>query len=134
MTWKDMAASLGTEAALGGLKAAKGQMGKQRYKRLIATAVAQLLELQPGIGRKKARRRAQRATGARPSKKLLRAAGKLGWKEGVQGAATALGAAGVAKIVGKVGSKVADKLTDGGDAAAEQGARPSTAIRRRPRR
>jgi hypothetical protein len=110
MAWKDLAAGLGTEAALSGLKAAKDQMGKGRYKRLIATAVAQLLELHPDIGPRKARKRARRVTGARPSKKLLKAAGNLGWKEAAEGAVAAVSAAGVAKVVGAVGSKVKEKL------------------------
>jgi hypothetical protein len=101
-------------------------------------AVAQLLELHPDIGRRKARRRARRVTGARPSKKLLRAAGKLGWKEGAQGAATALGAADVAKVVGAVGGKLKEKLGDGsedvGDTDRAEGRRSTTAVPRRSRR
>jgi hypothetical protein len=116
MAWKEVAASLGTEAALSGL----------------------FLELHPDIGRRKARRRARRVTGARPSKKLLRAAGKLGWKEGAQGAATALGAAGVAKVVGAVGGKLKEKLGDGsedvGDTDRAEGRRSTTAVPRRSRR
>jgi hypothetical protein len=89
MGWKEVAAELGTETTVRAIKAVKGQVSKRKYKRLISTAVAQLLELHPDIGPRKARRRAQRLTGARPSKKILRAANQLGLKEGAEGLITA---------------------------------------------
>ena len=109
MAWTDAAASLGAQAATTGLKAAKMHMSKRRYKRLVATAVAEMLRQLPGVGRRKARRRARQATGARPSKKLLKTLKQVGWKEGTQTAVAAAGAAGVAKVVGAV----TDKLTEG---------------------
>lgn len=74
MGWKEVAAGLDTRTTVGAIEAAKGQVSKRQYKRLIATAVAQLLELHPDIGRQKARKRAWRLTGAKPSKKLMREA------------------------------------------------------------
>ena len=97
MGWKEVAAGLGTQTTVSALKAVEGQVSKRKYKRLIATAVAQLLVLHPDIGPRKARRRARRLTGARPSKKLLRAVDGLGLKEGAEGivaAATTAGGAG----------------------------------------
>ena len=106
MGWKEVAAGLGTETTVSALKAVEGQVSKRRYKRLIATAVAQLLVLHPDIGPKKARRRAKRLTGARPSKKLLRAADGLGLKEGAEGAVAAAATAGVVKVASVVGEKL----------------------------
>ncbi len=109
MAWTDTAATLGAEAAAG-LKAAKKQIGKRKHKRLVATAVAQMLQLLPGVGRRKARRRARQVTGARPSKKMAKEITGLGWKAGVESIVTALGAAGVAKVVGTVTDKVKEKV------------------------
>jgi len=124
MSWKTVAAGLGTQAAVSGLKAAKDQMTKRQYKRLIATAVAQLLELHPDIGRKKARKRARRLTGARPSKKLLRAVGSVGWKQGAEAAVAAAAAAGVAQMAGMFGSKLKEQL---GSTAGEENGRQADA-------
>ena len=123
MAWTDTAAALGAEAATAGLKAAKKGMGKRKYKRLVATAVAQMLQLLPGVGKRKARRRARQATGARPSKKMVKVVKGLGWKEGAEGIATAVGAAGVAKVVGTVTGKVKEKLERTGTARAAAGRR-----------
>ncbi len=109
MGWKKVAAGLGTQAAVSGLKAAKDQVSKRQYKRLIATAVAQLLELHPDIGPQKARRRARRMTGARPSKRLMRVADNVGWKEGAEGTLAAAAVAGVVKVAGALGSKLKEK-------------------------
>ncbi|HUF36175.1 MAG TPA: hypothetical protein VMN37_09505 [Gemmatimonadales bacterium] len=116
MGWKNVAAGLGTQAAVSGLKAAKDQMSKRQYKRLIATAVAQLLELHPDIGRKKARKRAQRLTGARPSKKLLRAVGP----GPALAAAATTGVAGVAGILGS-------RSEESGGAGEDNGRQPDAA-------
>jgi hypothetical protein len=106
MGWKEVAAELGTETTVRAIKAVQGQVSKRKYKRLISTAVAQLLELHPDIGPRKARRRARRLTGARPSKKILRAANQLGLKEGAEGLITAAAAAGVGKVAGVVGERL----------------------------
>lgn len=115
MGWTQVAAELGTGTAIAGLKAARRRMGKRQYKRLLATAVAQILELHPDIGPAKARRRARRITGARPSKKLLRPAKHLGVKEGAEGAVAAAATAGVIKVAELFGGKLKEKLS--GDAA-----------------
>jgi hypothetical protein len=117
MGWSNVAAGLGTEATVSALKAAEGQVSKRKYKRLIATAVAQLLELHPDIGPRKARRRARRLTGARPSKKLLRATKNLGFKEGAEGLVAAAATAGIAKVAGVVGDKLKEKFSGPGDEA-----------------
>ncbi len=114
MGWKEMAAGLGTQGTVKALKAAEAQVSKRKYKRLIATAVAELLELHPDIGRRKARRRARRLTGARPSKKLMRAANNLGLKEGVEGIVAAAATAGIAKVAGMVGDTVKHKFSGAG--------------------
>jgi hypothetical protein len=124
MGWKEVAAGLGTQGTVEAMKAAEGQVSKRKYKRLIATAVAQLLALHPDIGRGKARRRARRLTGARPSKKLMRATKNLGWKEGAEGVAAAVATAGIAKAASFIGEKVKEKLgrpDDGRQVDAEAG-------------
>lgn len=101
MGWKNVAAGLGTQAAVNGLKTARNQMNKRQFKRLIATAVAQLLELHPDFGPKQARKRARRLTGARPSKKLLRADGwKAGADTALAAAAATVGVGGMAGLLG----------------------------------
>ncbi len=122
MGWKNVAAGLATQAAVSGLKAAKDQMSKRQYKRLISTAVAQLLELHPDIGSRKARRRARRVTGARPSKRLMRPSENLGWKEGAEGTLAAVAAAGVAEVAGAFGDKLKAKISS--PAHGENGAEP----------
>ena len=112
MGWRSVAAGLGTGATVRAIKAVEGKISKRKYKRLIATAVAELLSLHPDIGEAKARRRARRATGARPSKKLLRAGRQLGWKEGAEGMVAAAATAGIAKVAGAVGEKLKDRLRE----------------------
>src|SRR5687767_8791852 len=109
MGWKEVAAGLGTQGTVSALKAAEGRVSKRKYKRLIATAVAELLVLHPDIGPRKARRRARRLTGAKPSKKLMRAGSNLGWKQGAEGVVAAAATAGIAKVAGVVGEKLKDK-------------------------
>ena len=99
MAWKELAAQIGTQALVGGLRSIEGKVSKRQYRRLIATAVAQLLELRPGLGRRKARRRARKAVGERPLKRALAAAGDIGLKEGLEAAAVAAAGAGAAKVV-----------------------------------
>jgi hypothetical protein len=112
MGWRGVAAGLGTGATIRALKAVEGKVSKRKYKRLIATAVAELLALHPDIGRSKARRRAKRITGARPSKKLMRATGQVGLKEGAEGVLAAAATAGLAKVAGAVGEKLKEKFED----------------------
>jgi hypothetical protein len=110
MGWRNVAAGLGTGATVQALKAIEGQVSKGQYKRLIATAVAELLTLHPDIGKSKARRRARRITGAKPSKKLMRASKNLGLKEASEGLVAAVATAGLAKVAGVVGEKLQDKF------------------------
>jgi hypothetical protein len=110
MGWRSVAAGLGTGATVQALKAVESQVSKRKYKRLIATAVAELLALHPNIGQSKARRRAKRITGARPSKKLMRATKQIGFKEGAEGVLAAAATAGIAKVAGVVGEKLKTKL------------------------
>lgn len=68
MAWKDVAAQIGTGRLVNRLAALKGTMKKRDFKRLVATTVAQLLEVHPDVGRRKARRWVRKATGTRPGK------------------------------------------------------------------
>ncbi len=68
MAWKDVAAQIGTGRLVSRLAALKGTMKKRDFKRLVATTVAQVLEVHPDVGRRKARRWARKATGTRPGK------------------------------------------------------------------
>ena len=99
MAWKELAAQVGTQALVGGLRSIEGKVSKRQFKRLLATAVAQVLELHPKRGRGAARRWARKATGERPLKKALKAAADLGVKEGLEAAAVAAAGAGAAKVV-----------------------------------
>lgn len=68
---KDQIAQLGMGTLVAGLKAVESGVSKKQYKRLIATAVAQLLTMHPDFGPGQARRRARKVTGAKPAKKML---------------------------------------------------------------
>ena len=127
MGWKQIAAGLGTQGTVDALKAAERQVSKKKYKRMIASAVAQLLALHPDIGPKKARRRARRLTGARPSRKLMQLTKNVGWKEGAEALATVAATAGVAKAAGYVGDKLKEKLSgteEGSDREDADGSAP----------
>jgi hypothetical protein len=109
---KDQVAQLGMGTLVAGLKAVENTVSKKQYKRLIATAVAQLLTLHPDYGAGKARRRAKKIVGARPSKKLLVKAGAVGVKETL-GTAAATAATGAAlKVAGKVGRKITERVSE----------------------
>jgi hypothetical protein len=86
MTWKEIAAGLGTSALVGELKAIEPQVSKRQYKRLLSTTLAQLLELDPDTNKGRARRWARKATGVKPSKKTLKAAGDARPQEGGEAA------------------------------------------------
>jgi hypothetical protein len=109
---KDHLGQLGMGTLVAGLKAVENSVSKKQYKRLIATAVAQLLTMHPDYGAGKARRRAKKIVGAKPSKKLLVRAGKVGVKEtlGTVAAAAASGAA--LKVAGKVGRKITERVSE----------------------
>jgi hypothetical protein len=105
---KDQVAQLGMGTIVAGLKAVQKAVSKRKYKRLLATAVAQLLATDPDLGPKKARRRARKVVGAKPAKKLL-------VKPAVSGVAV--------KAAEKLGRKVSTKLR--GAAVAEKESAPS---------
>jgi hypothetical protein len=113
MGWRSVAAGIGTGTTVQALKAVESKVSKRKFKRLIATAVAELLALHPDIGKSKARRRARRITGARPSKKLMRATSQIGLKEGAEAVVGAAATAGLAKVAGVVGAKLKEKFDDG---------------------
>lgn len=115
---KDHLGQLGMGTLVAGLKAVENSVSKKQYKRLLATAVAQLLAMHPDYGAGKARRRAKKIVGAKPSKKLLVKAGKVGIKETL-GTAAATAATGAAlKVAGKVGRKITERVSQAAGASA----------------
>lgn len=124
MGWRNVAAGIGTGATVQALKAVESKVSKRKFKRLIATAVAELLALHPDIGRSKARRRARRITGARPSRKLMRTTRQIGLKEGAEAVVGAAATAGLAKVAGVFGEKLKEKFDQGDEQEqVEDGAR-----------
>ena len=107
---KDHLAQVGMGTLVAGLKAVESSVSKKQFKRIIATAVAQLLTMHPDYGAGKARRRARKVVGAKPAKRMLVKAGKVGRKEtlGTVAAAAASGAA--LKVAGKVGRKITERV------------------------
>jgi hypothetical protein len=108
----NQAAQLGMGTLVAGLKAVQSSVSKRKYKRLIATAVAQLLAMHPDFGPGKARRRAQKVTGAKPAKKMLVKPGNAGLKEGLETAAVAAAGGAALKVAGKLGRRVTEKVKD----------------------
>jgi hypothetical protein len=72
MSWTAVATELRAKDFLARLRAAEDRISKKRYKRLLATTVAQVLSLHPDIDLRKALRRAEKAAGAAPVKRLLK--------------------------------------------------------------
>jgi hypothetical protein len=117
----DHLGQLGMGTLVAGLKAVESTVSKKQYKRLIATAVAQLLAMHPDYGAGKARRRAQKIVGAKPSKRMLVKAGQVGVKETL-GTAAATAATGAAlKVAGKVGRKLTERVSEAVGAGASVG-------------
>jgi hypothetical protein len=117
---KDQLAHVGMGTLVAGLKAVERGMSKKQYKRLIATAVAQLLTLHPDFGTGKARRRARKVVGAKPSKKALVNAGKLGAKKSLEAAATAVATGAAFTLAGKLGRKVSERVGEAVGAGAHR--------------
>src|SRR5918999_967369 len=109
---KDQIAQLGMGTLVAGLKAVESGVSKKQFKRLIATAVAQLLTMHPDFGAGQARRRARKVVGAKPSKKVLVKAGKAGLKEGLETAAVAAAGGAALKVAGKLGRKVTERVKE----------------------
>jgi hypothetical protein len=110
--WKTQVAQLGMGAMVTGLEAVRGRVSKGEYKRVLATAVAQLLALHPDLGPAKARRRARKVTGAKPAKKLIVKPGRGTLRKSVEATAVAAASAGALKVVGALGHRVASKLDE----------------------
>jgi hypothetical protein len=110
--WKTQVAQLGMGAMVTGLEAVRGRVSKGEYKRVLATAVAQLLALHPDLGPAKARRRARKVTGAKPAKKLIVKPGGSTLRKSVEATAVAAASAGALKVVGALGHRVASKVDE----------------------
>ena len=123
---KDQLAKVGMGTLVTGLKTAQSGLSKKQYKRLIATAVAQLLTMHPDFGPGQARRRARKVVGAKPSKKVLVKRGRAGLKEGLETAAAATAGGAALKVAGKLGRKVSDKVKDAFETQREDGSAAST--------
>src|SRR5918999_301306 len=107
---KDQLAQVGMGTLVAGLKAVESTVSKKQFKRLIATAVAQLLTMHPNYGAGKARRRAQKVVGAKPARKMLVKPGKVGVKKGLETAAAAAATGAAMKVAGKLGRKVTERV------------------------
>jgi hypothetical protein len=118
---KDQIAQLGMGTLVAGLKGVESVVSKKQYKRLIATAVAQLLTMHPDFGPGRARRRARKLVGAKPAKKMLVRPGKAGLKEGLETAVVAAAGGAALKAAGKLGRKVTEKMKDAGEAQKDGG-------------
>jgi hypothetical protein len=109
---KNQVAQLGMGTLVAGLKAVESGVSKKQYKRLIATAVAQLLTMHPDFGPNQARRRARKVVGAKPAKKMLIKRGQAGLKEGLETAAVAAAGGAALKVAGKLGRKVTERVKE----------------------
>jgi hypothetical protein len=119
---KNQLAQLGMGTLVAGLKAVETSVSKKQYKRLIATAVAQLLIMHPDYGAGKARRRARKVAGAKPSRKLLVKPSRVGVKKTLGTAAAAAASGAALKVAGKVGRKITQGVTEVVGVGASSGA------------
>jgi hypothetical protein len=118
---KDQLAQVGLGTIVAGLKAVESSVSKKQYKRLIATAVAQLLTMHPDFRAGQARRGARKLVGAKPAKRLLVKRGQAGLKEGLETAAVAAAGGAALKVAGKLGRKVSDRVKEAVDARTDEG-------------
>jgi hypothetical protein len=109
---KNQLAQVGMGTLVAGLKAVESSVSRKQYKRLIATAVAQLLTMHPDFGPGQARRRARKVVGAKPARKLLIKRGRAGLKEGLETAAVAAAGGAALKVAGKLGRKVSERVKE----------------------
>ena len=123
---KEQATQLGMGTIVAALKTLEQGVSKRKYKRLLATAVAQLLTLHPDLGPRQARRRARKVTGAKPAKNALVRPSR-GIREGLETAAVAAAGGAALKVAGKLGEKVTAKVKDvmAGEKGSEQSTRPA---------
>jgi hypothetical protein len=119
---KDQLAQVGMGTLVAGLKAVEKGTSKKQYKRLIATAVAQLLTMHPDFGPGQARRRARKVVGAKPARKMLVKRGQVGVKKGLESAAVAAASGAALKVAGKLGRKVTERVKEAVEAQRENGA------------
>lgn len=117
---KNQLAQVGMGTLVAGLKAIESGVSKKQFKRLIATAVAQLLTMHPDYGPAKARRRARKVVGVKPSKKMLIKRGQAGLKEGLETAAVAAAGGAALKVASKLGRRVSDRVREAVDARKEE--------------
>jgi hypothetical protein len=118
---KNQLAQLGMGTLVAGLKALESSISKKQYKRLIATAVAQLLTMHPDFGAGQARRRARKVVGVKPAKKMLVKRKQTVLKEGLETAAVAAASGAALKVAGRLGRKVSEKVQDAVEAKKENG-------------
>jgi hypothetical protein len=109
---KDQLAQIGMGTLVAGLKAVENGVSKKQYKRLLATAVAQLLTMHPDFGAGQARRRARKVVGAKPAKKMLVKPGGVGVKQGLETVAAAAVSGAALKVAGKLSRKVTDRVKE----------------------
>jgi hypothetical protein len=109
---KDQLAQVGMGTLVAGLKAVQQGVSKKQFKRLIATAVAQLLTMHPDYKPGQARRRARKVVGAKPAKKMLVKPGKVGVKKGLEAAAVAAASGAAVKVASKLGRKVTERVEE----------------------
>lgn len=118
---KNQLAQLGMGTLVAGLKTVESSVSKKQFKRLIATAVAQLLLMHPDYGAGKARRRARKVVGAKPARKLLVKPAKVGVKKTLGTAAAAAASGAALKVAGKVGRKITERVSEAVAAGAASG-------------
>ncbi len=109
---KDQLAQVGMGTLVAGLTTVQKRLSKKQYKRLIATAIAQLLTMHPDLGPGQARRRARRVAGAKPAKKMLVKRGRAGVKQGLETAAVAAAGGAALKVATRLSRKVADRVKE----------------------
>jgi hypothetical protein len=109
---QDQLAQVGMGTLVAGLKAVEQGVSKKQFKRLIATAVAQLLTMHPDFGAGKAVRRARKLVGAKPARKMLVKPGKVGVKQGLETVAAAAASGAALKVAGKLGRKVSERVKE----------------------
>jgi len=119
---KDQLAQVGMGTLVAGLKTVQSRLSKKQYKRLIATAIAQLLTMHPDIGPGQARRRARKVAGAKPARKMLVKGGRVGVKQGLETAAVAAAGGAALKVAGKLSRKVAERVKEAVNGQQDDGA------------